>query len=253
MRRTAILMALTAAMIFTATGFATDDLMKDFVSFDRAFIPPLAFTNQEKVKPSKKGMGILKENWTTFKARHYEANPKDPQWKKDLDGIEERILRAGRIVASEKSLMEAHEILEEIRYVFMNLRKRNGMDYYIDHLSEFHGHMEAIMHTASERDAGSFTTKDGEYIDRECGQAVKIWERIQTLPFDKLLFGFDDQKVAAMRDLMEKETQALQRLKKALEGEDKARIIESAKKIRPNYAQLYKMFGDFDRVTGGRP
>jgi len=252
MRRTVILAALAAAVVFTGTGLATDDLMKGFVSFDRAFIPPLAFTNQEKVNPSRKGMAILKENWASFKARHYETNSKDPRWKKELDGIEERILRAGRIVASGKSLMEAHEILEEIRYAFLNLRRRNGMDYYIDHLSDFHGHMESIMHTASERDTGSFTVKDGEFIAKECGAAFKIWERIQVLPFDKHLFGFDDRKVAAMRDLIEKETQALQGLKNALEGEDKALIIESAKKIRPHYAQLYKLFGDFDRVTGGR-
>jgi hypothetical protein len=252
MGRTVILATMMIAVVFTATGFAADDLMKDFVSFDRAFIPPLAFTNQEKVNPSKKGMAILKEYWNTFKAKHYEANPEDPHWKKDLDGTEKRILKAGSIVASGKDLMEAHEILEEIRYVLMNLRKRNGIDYYLDHLSEFHEHMEAIMHTASERDAGSFTAKDGEYIARECSGAIRIWERIQVLPFDKHLFGFDNQKVAAMRDLMEEENQSLQRLRKALEGEDKTLIIDSAKKIRPNYAQLYKLFGDFERVTGGQ-
>lgn len=252
MRGTVILGTLAVLMISVGTGFAIDDLMKDFVSFDRAFIPPLALTNQEKVNPSKKGMGLLKENWSAFKLKHYEANPKDPQWKKGLDGIEERMLKAGRIVAGGKGLMEAHEILEEIRYAFMNLRKRNGIDYYLDHLTEFHGHMEAIMHTVSERDAGSFTTKDKEYVARECAEAVKIWSRVQSLAFDKQLFGFDEKKVAGMRDLMEKEADVLRRLQKALEGEDKALIIESAKKIRPIYAQLYKMFGDFEAVTGGR-
>ena len=31
----------------------------------------------------------------------------------------------------------------------------------------------------------------------------------------------------------------------ALEGDDKMLIIKSAKEIRPHYAQLYMLFGDF--------
>jgi hypothetical protein len=147
--------------------------------------------------------------------------------------------------------MEAHELLEEVRYVFMALRKRNHMDYYLDHLSEFHEHMEAIIHTVNERDAGSLTSKDREYMGGECARASLIWERIQALRFDAGLFGFNDRKLAEMKDLVQKEAEALQRLKTALGGNDNAVIIKSAKEIRPNYANLYKMFGDFERMSGG--
>ncbi|MEW6669227.1 MAG: hypothetical protein AB1512_28780 [Thermodesulfobacteriota bacterium] len=236
-----------------AASLGNEALMKDFVSFDRAFIPPLALTNQEKVNPSKKAMGILKENWGIFKAKHYEANPKDGQWKGDLDRVEASIVAAGKIVEAGNNLMEAHERLEEVRYALMAFRKRNHMDYYLDHLSEFHGHMEAIIHTATERDADSLTSKDKEYMGKECAQAVLIWERIQALRFDAALFGFNDQKRVEMKDLIEKEAGALRKLRTALGEGDNAAIIQSAKGIRPNYANLYKLFGDFDRVMGGRP
>lgn len=241
------------ALVLMVSGFTTETLMKDFVSFDKAFIPPLALTNQEKVNPSKKAMQILKETWSTFKSRHYEGNPKDAQWKKDLDGVEARILKADGIVKGGSNLMEAHEILEEIRYAFMNLRKRNNIEYYLDHLSVFHEHMEAILHTASERDAGSFTIKDKEHIGKECAVAIRLWDEIQSLPFDRALFGFDDQKLAQMKELLNGEAKALSDLKKALGGEDNALIIKKAKAVRPEYAQLYKMFGDFDRVMPGKP
>lgn len=238
---------------FATAVLANETRMMDFVSFDRAFIPPLALTNQEKVNPSRKSMGILKENWAAFKGTHYEANPKDAKWKGDLDKVEASILGAGRIIETGQNLMEAHELLEQVRYAFMALRKRNNIDYYLDHLSEFHEHMEAIIHSTTERDAGSLTPKDREYMGKECAQASQIWERIQAIGFDAALFGFNDQKLAEMKDLVKKEAEALQRLKSALGGNDNAAIIKSAKEIRPNYANLYKLFGDFDRVSGGQP
>jgi ribosomal protein S15P/S13E len=252
MRKAIILTGAAFAVLSLVTAaLANEALMKDFVSFDRAFIPPLALTNQEKVNPSKKAMMLLKENWSAFKGKHFEANPKDTQWKTDLDKVESSIRDAGRIIEGGKNLMEAHEILEQVRFVFMALRKRNNIDYYVDHLSEFHEHMEAIIHTASERDAGSLSSKDKEFMGKEFAQASLIWERIQALRFDAALFGFNDQKLAEMKDLVKKEADALQKLRSALGGNDNAVIIQSAKGIRPNYANLYKMFGDFDRVSGG--
>ncbi|MBW1818004.1 MAG: hypothetical protein JRJ60_12700 [Deltaproteobacteria bacterium] len=59
-RTTVTLGALLLGAWFVFTGFAPQELKKDFVSFDRAFIPPLALTKQEKVKPSKKAMNLFK-------------------------------------------------------------------------------------------------------------------------------------------------------------------------------------------------
>jgi hypothetical protein len=252
MRKTILWTGAVWVILFLASAaLGNDALVKDFVSFDRAFIPPLALTNQEKVNPSRKAMMILKENWTAFRGKHYEANPKDAKWKSDLDKVDSSILDAGRIVEGGKNLMDAHELLEQVRYAFMALRKRNHMDYYLDHLSEFHEHMEAIIHTATEKDAGSLTAKDKEYMGRECAQAMLIWERVQALRFDAALFGFNDQKLAEMKDLVKKEAEALRKFKTALGESDNAATLRSAKEIRPNYANLYKMFGDFDRVMGG--
>ncbi|MBW1775533.1 MAG: hypothetical protein JRJ82_22045 [Deltaproteobacteria bacterium] len=49
------MLILSLLFIFPVASHA--DIKKDFVAFDRAFIPPLAITNQEKVKPSRKAPG----------------------------------------------------------------------------------------------------------------------------------------------------------------------------------------------------
>jgi len=243
---------LLVAALFSGNALGSEGLMKDFVLLDRAFIPPLLLTNQKKADPSKKAMEVLKAQWAQFKKNHYSAQPKDPGWKQDLDRVESKIMEADQIVLGEKDLMEAHEILETIRYALKSTRSRNGIDYYIDYLSEFHEHMEAILHTANERDEGSFSEKDLQFVTGECAEATRIWTQVQGLPFDRELFGFSDAQEARRKELLEKEAQALQRLQKALEGNDKKLIIASAKEIRPPYSQLYLLFGDFTRFGGSR-
>ena len=232
------------------TGFAEATLKEDFASFDRAFIPPLALTRQEKVKPSKKAMKLLKENWGTFKAKHYEANSKDPKWKKDFDKVDQKIMEASNIIKDSKNLIHAHDTLEEIRFIFLELRKRNGIDYYIDPLSEFHEFMEVIVHTAAESDPQTLTVADKETIREEHDQAARIWDKIETASFDSDLYGFDDRRMAQMKKLLKLEAEALNALDRALDSNDHAQIIKTAKAIKPNYAKLYKLFGDFDRVKG---
>ena len=58
--------------------------------------------------------------------------------------------------------------------------------------------------------------------------------------------------MAKMKKLLKMETEALNKLKRALDDNNNALIITTAKAIKPNYAKLYKLFGDFDRVKGKR-
>ena len=249
-KRNATILTLILGLSLFLTGFSEATLKRDFVSFDKAFIPPLALTRAEKLKPSKKAMKLLKENWGAFKAKYYEANPNDPHWKADFNKVDQKIMEAAKTVKSGKNLMDAHESLEEIRYIFLGLRKRNGINYYIDPLSEFHVFMEVIVHTADENDPDTLTDSDKGTIREQYDQASNIWKRIRTSEFDRDLYGFNDEKMAQMKKLLEMESEALNRLGKALDHDHNALIIETAKEIKPNYAKLYKLFGDFERVKG---
>ena len=237
-----------SSMFLLLTGFNKAELKKDFASFDRAFIPPLALTRGEKLKPSKKGMKLLKENWGTFKGKYYDANPKDPEWKEDFDKMEKVIMKAAALIKDGKDLIAAHEELEEIRIITMNLRKRNNIQYYIDPLTEFHSLMEEIFHTAEDHDPQDMTEKDIKELADLSSKALKLWKEIGDSKFDKNLFGFNNKKMGKMKKLYEMESAALDKLKKALEKKDRPMIKKAGMGIKPNYAKYYKLFGDFESI-----
>ena len=247
-KRNIIISILVMGLSFLLVGFTTTDLQKDFASFDRAFIPPLALTNQEKLKPSKKGMKLLKQNWKFFKTKYYDLTPQDPGWKKDFDMIDEKIMEADKIVKGMKNLMTAHEVLEEIRFITLELRKRNKIEYYIDPLTVFHSYMEEIFHTGEENEPGDLTDEDINSLKETLSEAKKIWAEIGKVDLNVEVFGFDADKLAQLKEFHRKETKALKMLEKAIEDKDKPSIIKAAKGVKPNYAKLYKLFGDFESI-----
>ena len=247
-KRTLILAVLVIGSSLVLSGFNSAELKKDFASFDRAFIPPLSLTNQGKVQPSKKAMKILVENWKAFKGRHYEANPADGQWKKDFDMIDRQIAKAAKIVAGEKDLMAAHEALEEIRLITLKLRRRNKIEYFIDPLTEFHTLMETIYHTGAENTPDDLSDSDIGLLSDTLSDAAALWDKISKMNFDAGLFGFNEQKVAMMKKYIRAEKGALTKLEEAIIIRNKARILAAAKKVKPNYAKLYVMFGDFEAL-----
>ena len=246
MIRVAFLMGMSLLLL----GFTQVDLKKDFVMFDKAFIPPLALTNAEKVQPSRKAMKILKENWTVFQSKYLDFIADDPEWKGDMAKIGQQIAEADRIVASGKNLMEAHEALEEIRLITLEMRKRNHIEYFMDPLTEFHAYMEEIFHTGQDNNPDDLTDEDIKGLAFTLSEAIKLWNEIGGIAFDQDLYGFDDHQVTAMKNLHKGEAQSLARVDEAIKAKDKPAIIKSARGVKPNYAKLYKMFGDFEKVMG---
>jgi hypothetical protein len=164
--------------------------------------------------------------------------------------IEQQIVDADRIVTRGNNLMEAHEALEEIRFITLEMRKRNHIEYFMDPLTEFHSYMEEIFHTGQDNNPDDLRDEDIEALAFTLSEAIKLWDDIGGIAFDQDLYGFDDQQVMTMKNLHKAEAQSLARVDEAIKAKDKPAIIKAAQGVKPNYAKLYKMFGDFEKVMG---
>ena len=128
MKKTGLFLMVMVGLSFMLApwmSYGQDAMVKDTAVFDKAFVPPFSSRARARCRSPRSAMKVLKETWATFKKKYYSAKPKDLQWKKDMDEVEELILSADETVASGKELPSAHEDLEAIRMTLMDARQRN--------------------------------------------------------------------------------------------------------------------------------
>jgi len=243
MKRLSVLLFVLCAGLLM--GFSKNELRQDMVKLDKAYIAALAVTSQDKAAESRKAMEILTGSWKGFKDRYYDANPGDTQWRKDFDAADHMIAEAGRIVASDRKVTDAHEALEDMRMVMMKLRARNDIDYFVDRLTAFHEPMEAIVLAAKDKTPETFTDADIQRIRKTLPEAEKLWTRVTTGNLDGATYQLEASQLERARKLIQTEQQALAALKTALAAGDKPSIIKAAVGIKPNFAALFMIFGDF--------
>jgi hypothetical protein len=224
-------------------------LRADMASLDRAYIAALALTSQEKVEPSRRAMAVLVPTWQGFKAKYAHVSPADAQWSVEFDDVDGRIHHADAIVTAGTALLDAHEELEGVRFTFMELRERNGIEYYVDDLTRFHAPMEAIVLAAKDKSPDTFTPADLAIIKAQLPEAQAVWQRIATREFDAALFGFPESKLMALQTGIGAETEALVQLERAIDAGDMPAIIKRSVAIKPGFAALFMLFGDFETVT----
>lgn len=225
-------------------------LLADMVTLDRAYIAALALTSQEKLEPSQKSMAILVPTWQAFRVKYIAANPADPQWRPDFDTVGGMIERADGIVRTGSDLVAAHDELEGVRITLMGLRERNGIEYYVDHLTRFHEPMEAIVLAGKGKTTETLSSADLEAIRSHLPVAREIWSGVTTAHFDPALFGFTAEKQAAMQKQIAAETDALTQLQAALDAGDTAAVAQRAVALKPSFSVLFMLFGDFDGLNG---
>ena len=229
-------------------GYGQDAVIKDMVALDKAYIPPLFLTSQGKVEESKLAMKFMKEEWTIFKQKYYSAQPNDAQWKKDMDKAEKLIMTADKIVASGENLRNAHGDLEEAGGILKDARQRDKIEYFPDYLTEFHDIMEEIFEPAANWKPETMSEKDIQTIQKVLSDGLRAWDVTKKAKFIPELYGFSSEKVQKMRNLHKAEEDALLALREAIKKGDKAEIIKQALSLKPKYASIYLLFGDFERL-----
>jgi hypothetical protein len=226
-------------------------LARDMVLLDRAYLPALVMTEPPgDAKQADAALRTLEARWKPFRERYYDANPADQYWESDFDFIQLMLAEAADLIRGEAALPEAHEVLGGIRMVLRRLRRRNNMDYFIDHLTAFHGPLAAIVQAAREKTPESLTIDDVDTMRVWLPEALRLWEKATNHPPNRDLFGLDEIQLARVQTYIEHEYAALTHLQQTLaemsEGVDEERIIQAALETRQPFLQLLMLFGDFE-------
>ncbi|MEN6374339.1 MAG: hypothetical protein ABFD75_06070 [Smithella sp.] len=236
-------------IISTAAPLAAAGLLeKDMAAFDKAYITALIATSQGKRATSKKAMERTMAEWAAFKKSHADDLQKSKADRADFVIINQMLSDSKRIVRANGSLDEARIILEGVRDVFLKIRQRNSIDYYIDYMTRFHKPMDAIVLTAKGKNSETLTDFMLSRIKYNFKLARQNWENLQKAKFDAELYSFDVKKEAQRLAFIKAETEALNNLRKALDDGDKVEIIRTAADIKPNFISLLMLFSDLEKI-----
>lgn len=242
-------------LVFLLAGCASmpvqQKLLVSMARLDRVYIPALVFTNLQRQRESEIAMERLKREWNGFNRKYFGLEIKyglditDKFWKEDFEKIDGLVASAEALV-KEAKLEKAHEELEEIRLLLKGIRRRNGLNYFLDGMTEFHDAMEGIISTLRGKD--KLTEKDFVKLRDLFKEAQTGWAEVAKAEPDPKVFGFDDEKIEAVNKRVRYEENMLANFAAALSSKDEDKIFQAAQDLKPNFVVLYKAFGDFQPV-----
>lgn len=210
------------------------DVEKAYAAYRKALFQ----TNKKDVEKSDKANEIFIQQWKLIKQTYANKPPEvfssDLKWESTLSNIEE-IAQKSDAEIKEGHLAEAHETLEAIRDELSDLRKRNSVIVFSDHINSYHAVMEKLL------EAGYSPDKiDAETIDQIRGQTA-VLEYLATAIKENAPPRYRENQQYQM--LETGLTSSLEDLNKGLESKDPKTISKAINMLKPAYAKLFVNFG----------
>jgi len=225
-----------AVVAETTTPFQqfTQDLTAAYANYRTALFQ----TNKNDQEKSLKSTTAFHEQWQALMTQYADAPPEvfaaDPQWKSSLETIEQTVvasleeIKAGQIA-------EAHETLEAVRDELGDVRRRNSVIMFSDHINTYHEVMEHVM----EWGAASQT------LDAKAMLFAR--EQLSVLDFLAENIRQNTPQTYADNEKFQQLTKglfaSLAALREALDSNESEAILQAIKNLKAPYAKLFVNFG----------
>ena len=210
------------------------DVEKAYAAYRKALFQ----TNKKDAEKSGKANKMFTQQWKQIK-QAYATNPpevfsSDPKWESTLINIEEIALKSADQII-EGHLVEAHETLEAIRDELTDLRKRNSVIVFSDHINNYHEVMEALL------EGGYSPNKiDADAIDHIKGQFAVLEYLASALKENAPTKYRENQQYQKLEAGL---FSSLEALGMALDSKDPALISKAINMLKPAYAKMFVNFG----------
>lgn len=198
-----------------------------------AYRAALFQTNVNDQKGTLEALATAQAGWTKVVASYRNSPPPayaaDSRFGADIDEVSS-LLRRAQSEASAGALPAAHETLEGVRDILGELRRRNGVIVFSDHINAYHTEMEHII-------GGEISADDRQRLTEQVGVLVYLDKKIRE---NASLALQDDAK---FRQLSSANTAAIEKLRSALAAGIPAEIKAATEGLKPAYAKLFLAFG----------
>lgn len=237
------------AMLF---GCANEPAQKQFIyscaSLDSTLIPCLILTDTNKPALASIACHSLNEKWQKFSSLYYNLEIKygvdivDKDWKGDFDEITV-LLSSAETFVNEKKMRNANQRVRDARSILKQLRQRNGIDFYTDHLIGFEDKMDDFGKGIINKQ--NISLQLTQSMRAKALLLTKEWQPVKSGKIDNRYYSFSDEKLKAIKQNINKFDKSLVGFNNKLLISDLNVISIEYQKLSKAYSVIYKVFGDF--------
>lgn len=226
-------LALAAAFAAAASDPVTDAMNDAYGPYRAA----LFRTNSKAQAESEQTIAETQKRWQAF-ADRYGAKPaapydRDPAFSTTLADVA-KVYKAADDQIRAGKLTEAHETLEQARDLMAQMRRRNGVITYSDHMNAYHAQMEHVL-------------GDGGKLLAQPGGTLQLMAQVGVLEFLAQRLKSEAPKELAASPEFSASLAAVEGsvslLKKAVMAQDQAQIKDAIGKLKGPYSKLFLNFG----------
>jgi hypothetical protein len=241
MKKFIVLTICLVAAIYSVAFAAENSFLQFNADVDKAYAAyrkALFQTNKKDLEKSGKANENFIRQWQQIKQNYASKPPEvfssDPKWESTLASIEEIAQRSASEI-KEGQLAEAHETLEAIRDELSDLRKRNSIIVFSDHINNYHEAMEGLLQR------GYTADKIGpEAIAELYGQTAVLKYLAAAIKEDAPATYRENEQYQKLEAGL---LGSVENLSMALKRKDPAAISKAITMLKPAYAKLFVNFG----------
>jgi hypothetical protein len=224
--------SLTGLPAFSA-DFVTDAMQAAYVPYRTA----LFRTNSKAQLESEQAVAQAQQAWKAISDRFGTRPPapydRDPKFADSLAAVAAVYERAAQQIR-DKGLAEAHETLEQARDLMADLRRRNDVVVYSDHMNAYHSEMEVLL----DKGAQTLASPQGPLLlMARVGTLEYLARRLRTEAPTTLL------REAEFTPLLEAVEASVSALRLAVLNQDAAAARAALGKLKGPYSRLFLKFG----------
>lgn len=230
-------LALTLALVGTSSAYAADAVTDALREAYAPYRVALFRTNGKSQSEAQQALTQAQQAWRSV-AERFGAKPpapydRDTEFAGRLTQVSALYDRAAAAIRDGK-LAEAHEELESVRELLADLRRRNGVVIFSDHMNAYHAEMERLLIDAPKVLPGP----NGTLLLMSQVGALDYLVRQLRLQAPPAL-----QRDAEFDALLKDVEASVQAVRAALLRQDPGAVRDALGKVKPPYSKLFVKFG----------
>ncbi|MBN1458389.1 MAG: hypothetical protein JXA57_02560 [Armatimonadetes bacterium] len=215
------------------------DFERAYIKWNNPYKRALLATRQANPTAAKRTLARARISWYELVYRYWEEPPVqfvgDENWHRDLATITGHLHIAESLALAGK-MYAAHEALEPIRRLWLDMRERNEIPWFGDQLTRYHDVMEPVVAWGT-GETGRYVTPEnvGEF-ERAYSEVESAWQELMRAPTPP-------GNTRQFTMLMQQEGKAIADLRQAIETRNWGVIPEVCEELREAFVALFTGFG----------